>query len=360
MTNIYEVSEKVFKLEQQGKHIIKFNIGDPDQSTDARIIDACNKAMKEGMTKYGPGAGEMALRKRIAEDHGVKPENVFITPGSKFAIFAAMDTLLKKGDNLVMPSPHWSAYELAAKAIGAETHLVKTSMKDGWKADPSKIEAAINDKTKLIILSNPSNPTSMITDEKTLESLVEIAAKHKVPILSDECYGEIAFKKVKSMTEFGVDNICVRSFSKTFAMTGWRVGYAIANEELVKRFVKVTQYTISNVAPFVQYAALKALDLKDEIAGEMRKIYKKRAETVCSMLAKTKLEFCKPEAPFYLFPYCGEDSEKVTLELIDKGVAITPGTAFGDFKEYFRLALTIPDGEIKSGTEIIAKQFAKA
>ncbi len=355
---LYEISEKVFRLEQEGKKVIKFNVGDPDQETDGRIIEACYEAMKAGETKYGAAVGEKKLREKLAEEHNVKLENIFITPGSKWSVFTAMHTILKRGDNIILPSPHWTAYELIAKDIGAESKIIKTKMENDWQIDIKDIENAIDQNTKMIVLSNPSNPTSKIVNEKNFEAIIRLSKEQKITILSDECYADISFEKTGSVTDFGLENICVKSFSKTFAMTGWRIGYMVATKELVEKFTKLGQITISNVPIFIQEAAVKALELKKEISTEIRSIYKRRAETAMKILSKTSLKMSKPDAPFYLFPYCASNSEKLAFDLLDRNIAITPGSAFGDYKEFFRLALTLPDEKMTTGLNTLAGIFS--
>jgi aspartate aminotransferase len=165
--------------------------------------------------------------------------------------------------------------------------------------------------------------------------------------------------KTKSILDYGDSNILVNSFSKTFAMTGWRIGYAITEKGLTEKMVRLNQMTLTNVPVFIQKAALKALELRQEIARKIREKYQKRAELACDMLARTKMKFTKPDAPFYLFPKCdGLNSEKFALDLLEKGVAITPGTAFGDYREHFRIALTVPDEEIELGLERICEELA--
>ncbi len=347
---LYQIHEKVKKLEQEGKKIIRLNVGDPDQRTDDRIIQACLKSMQSGRTKYGSAAGEFSLRQKLAQEHNVEMENVVITPGSKWSVFAAMHATLKKGDNIIIPAPYWTAYELIAKDLGIEIKIIRTELEDGWQIDVDKLEKMIDKNTKMIILSNPNNPTSKIV--KDLDEIVELARKKKIAILSDECYADISFEKTKSILDYGLDDICIRSFSKTFAMTGWRIGYAVMKKELADKVIQLNQMTITNVPPFIQDAALKALNLKKEISANMRDIYKKRADMATKILSKTKLKFSKPDAPFCIFAKCGTNSEKLALDLIDKaGVAIVPGTAFGDYREYFRMTLTVPDEEIKVGLE---------
>ncbi len=149
--------------------------------------------MKAGKTKYSSSYGELKLRQKIAEVHGVKAENVVITPGSKWGIFATMFLMLKSGGNVIIPTPYWTAYDLIAKSFGAKTKLLRTEMEDGWKVDLDKLESLIDKDTKMIILNNPNNPTSKVMDTETLDGIVEIANKKGVTILSDEVYGAISF-----------------------------------------------------------------------------------------------------------------------------------------------------------------------
>ncbi|MBS7621320.1 pyridoxal phosphate-dependent aminotransferase [Candidatus Bathyarchaeota archaeon] len=355
---LYEINEKIIKLEMEGRKIIKLNIGDPDQQTPMEIIKTAINAMKKGKTKYASAAGEMRLREALAEIHEVDADNIVITPGSKWGVFAVMYLLLSKGDNIIIPSPHWTAYELAAKSLGVDVKLVKTRLESNWEVNVEDLKAAINNKTKLIILNNPNNPTSKVMNEKTVEKIVSIANERGIKILSDEVYADISFVKTKSLLEFEGEHIVVRSFSKTFAMTGWRIGYVIADKTLTDKIVKLNQITVTNVPVFLQEAALKALELRNQIIKVMRKKYQKRADLACKIFLDTKLKFTKPEAPFYIFPKSeGLNSETFSFNLLDKGVAVAPGTSFGDYLEHFRISLTAPDDEIELGLKIIAEAF---
>jgi aspartate aminotransferase len=351
---LYEINEKAIRLEGQGKKIVKLNLGDPDQQTHREIVEAAYKAMKQGKTKYGSSAGEKRLRERLAEIYGVPADGVVITAGSKWAIFSIMYALLKNGGNIVLPTPYWTAYELAAKSLGAEVRFVRTELKSDWRIDTHKLDELVDKNTKLIVLSNPNNPTSKVIDGRLFQEIVEIADKKNTTIMSDEIYADISFVKVKSILDYNKRHIVVHGFSKTFAMTGWRIGYAIVGKELADKMIKLNQMTITNVPIFIQEAALRALDLRQEIADEMREEYKRRADLACSILSRTKMKFSKPDAPFYVFPkYEGLDSEKFALDLLDKGVAITPGSSFGDYREHFRIALTLPDNEVELGLKKI-------
>jgi len=353
---LYEISEEIMKLESEGRRVIKLNLGDPDQETPYEIIEAAFEAMKQGKTKYSSSAGEKKLREELARVHKVSADNVVITTGSKWAVFSLMNLLLKNGGNVVIPTPHWPTYESIAKNIGAEIRFLRTEVDSNWKIDVEKLKNLIDQKTRLIILNNPNNPTSKVIEDKVLDEIVQIANNKGITILSDEVYSDISFVKTKSILDFGDGHILVNSFSKTFAMTGWRVGYAVVEKELAEKMVKLNQITLTNVPVFVQEAALKALGLKQKIANKIREEYRRRADLACNILSKSRMKFSKPDAPFYIFPkYNDLDSEKFALDLLDKGVAITPGTAFGDYPEHFRIALTLPDEEIELGLKRICE-----
>ena len=355
---LYEINEKALKLESEGKKIIRLNLGDPDMATPPEIVEAAYAAMKAGKTKYASSYGELNLRQKLAEMHSVKVENVVITPGSKWGIFATMFLMMRNGGNVIIPTPYWTAYDLAAKSIGAKTKLLRTELEDDWKVDLDKLQNMIDKDTKMIILNNPNNPTSKVIDPETLDGIVEIAEDKGVTILSDEVYGTIAFTKTKSILEYDGDcrHILSNGFSKTFTMTGWRIGYIIANKMLIDNITKLNQITVNNVPVFIQEAGLKALEIGDKLSGKVKKEYEERAKLATKTLAEAGLSFSKPEAPFYVFPKRpGLNSEKFTLDLLDKGVAVAPGTAFGDYREHFRISLTAPRDQIKVALEKISE-----
>jgi len=355
---LYEINEKALKLESEGKKIIRLNLGDPDMATPPEIVEAAYASMKAGKTKYSSSYGELTLRQKIAESHGVKPENVIITPGSKWAIFITMFLTLKQGGNIIIPTPYWTAYDLIAKNLGAKTKLLRTEMETGWKIDISKLEELIDSETKMIILNNPNNPTSKAIDSKTLDEIVELANRKGIAILSDEVYGAIACNPTKSILDYGSDSkhIVSNGFSKPFTMTGWRIGYIVANKMFVDNVVKLNQITFNNVPVFIQEAALKGMELHKQIACNIKAKYKARADLASAKLKAAGLKFTEPDAPFYVFPKRdGLDGVKFTLDLLDRGVAVAPGSSFGDYPEHFRISLTAPDDQIEAGLDKICE-----
>jgi len=355
---LYEINEKALRLESEGKKIIRLNLGDPDLATPVEIIEAAYAAMKAGKTKYSSSYGENPLREKLAQLHGVKAENVVITPGSKWGIFATMYLIMKTGGNVIIPTPYWTAYDLIAQSLGAQTKLLRTEMENGWKVDLDQLESLIDENTRMIILNNPNNPTSKTMDAQTLDGIVDVANKKGVTILSDEIYGIISFVNTKSILAYDGNHTHILSngFSKTFTMTGWRLGYIIANKQLIDNITKLNQITINNVPVFIQAAGLRALEMQKQLATKIKDEYQERAKMASKTLAKAGLLFTEPEAPFYVFPKRkGLDSEKFTLNLLDRGVAVAPGTAFGDYREHFRISLTAPRDEIKVGLDRISE-----
>ena len=354
---LYEINEKALKLESKGKKIIKLNLGDPDLATPTEIIEAAYDSVKRGKTKYSSSYGELPLREKLAKIHGVSADNIVITPGSKWGVFSTMFLLLKGGGNVIIPTPYWTAYDLIAKTLGVETRLLKTELKDQWRVNVNQLETLIDNKTRMIILNNPNNPTSKVIDSNVLDDIVQLANEKGITILSDEVYGTIAFTKTKSILEYGGTNhVVTTGFSKTFTMTGWRIGYIVASRELVDKITKLNQITINNVPVFIQEAALKGLELQKQLASKIKSEYEERAKMASKKLKAAGLEFTEPEAPFYVFPKKqGIDSEQFTLELLDKGVAVAPGTAFGDYREHFRISLTAPREQIEVGLDKICE-----
>ena len=366
--NLYSISESVQKMKAEGKRVIEFNVGDPDQRLDRRISAALTKSIDEGETHYSSAFGIPELRKGIAETYRTTPDHVFVSPGSKTAIFLAMKVLLRPGDNVVIPTPSWSAYELIARDFGADSRLLPTLHPD-WRIDADGLGKSVDEKTKLVILCNPGNPTSRIIETDVLEPVAKVCADRNIIILSDECYADIAFKKVPSMRDISMERgasvITVGSFSKTFAMTGLRVGWAIADPKIVNELGKLAQHSYTNVPVPNQRAAISALGVKANLSEYMRGIYLRRANAAMEALEYSGLYVPKPDAPFYLFPKYSGNVEELAGRLIRRGVAVVPGTSFGPHPNHFRIALTVSDealgneSPLEEGLRIISEEAAR-
>ncbi len=356
---LYKITEKIFEMEQAGHRIVKLNIGEPDWPTAPECVEAAIKAIKEGKTKYASVQGQKELRERLAQLHEATSENVVITPGSKYGINYVMKTLLKKGDEVILFSPHWTAFELIAKEYGAIPKGISLSFNDNWKLDFEKIEKTITKKTKLIIFNNPCNPTSHIWPMEEENRLIDLAKKKGVYILLDCAYRGIAFTKIPAHPAYQEHVIITDSFSKTFGMTGWRLGYVVANEKIVKELVRLGQISVTNVPVFIQEAGIAALDNYEKLAEKTRLISKKRADA-CIKVLRGNVEFTTPGAGFYLFPKLGMDGEKVFEEMLAKHkIALVPGKAFGNYKEFARLSLTYPESILEDACKKLVETIEK-
>ncbi len=350
---LYETFEKIYALERAGKKIIKLNVGEPDWKPPKSAVKAACLGMKTGAGIYGSSAGESPLREELARLHGCKKENVVITPGSKFGIYSLLKILLRNGDAALSFSPNWTAYGLMCNSLGANLKLIETRQEEGWKANLAGLEAAIDANTKIILLNSPGNPTSVALLPKEEEELISIAKSKGIAVLADDAYRDLCFDARKER-QFDGHTLIAGTFSKTFGMTGWRIGYAIAPEEMIVKMAEMHRITITNVPVFLQSAALSALLQKEKIARRARRLCKKRAKLAFGMLG-SKLQCVKPNAGFYMFPRLPEGTEtgKFLDSLLEKGVAIAPGGAFGNYKNHVRISLCREEEALKEAFEKI-------
>ena len=334
----YEISEKAFALEQSGKRIIRLNVGDTNLPTPECAVEAAVQYMKKSKSAYGSAAGMQELREKIAEREQCGVENVVVGPGSKHILYALMSTLCKMGDGVIFPSPHWPAYELACRQLGLQTQIIKTRLEDLWEFELNGVNF---DNTKLMIICNPLNPTSTIYSEALMKKTIEEATRMGVAVILDEAYKGLAFKSIPKYEK----TIIVKSFSKEFNMEGWRLGYAVAPKEIVKRLISFNQITMTCTPAFVQRAGLACLENEEEILKNNRTTWHNRARRAQITLKRLGFEFAEPQAGIYVFAKHRKisKSEEYALKLLEKGVAISPGSGFGDFGEYIRICYNQPD-----------------
>ncbi len=350
--SFYELAEKAMELERQGKRIIRLNIGDTNLPTDPRVIDAAVQDLKATKAKYGPAAGLPELRKLLAEKEGCEAENIVIGPSSKYLIFALMSTLAQKGDRVVLPTPTWPAYEMVCKQLSLETVKLETKMENNWDFGSPDLEGA-----KILIICNPVNPTSTIHREESIRAAIREAEKKGTCVILDEAYKDLAFALIPRYD----GAVRVRSFSKEFNMEGWRIGYAVAPKEIGKKLVSFIQITATCVPHFVQKAAMAALDNEESIRQNNLAIWKNRMEIIGSKLSAAGFRFAKPGAGIYFFLTHDriEDSDRFALEMLDKGVAVSPGSAFGGYKRFFRICANQEEKVLEEAIAIMAKTLSE-
>ena len=335
---------KAKELEEQGKEIIHLEVGEPDFQPPKEVKTALAEVYDKGYGKYGPVKGITELRTALAhhtnqlENDDYDEENIMVCPGARFAVYLAITTLLNPGDEVIVIEPAWPAYKECALNAGIKVRTIKTTLETRWEPSIDQINNAINENTKMIILNYPNNPTGKILPKKIQDNIIEIAREYDLYVLSDEIYSEYANDDWKSVLLYGYEkSIITKSFSKSHAMTGFRIGYAIAEPSIIEKMSKLQALSLTNVSEPIQYVALEALNAD---TSENTKIIKSRLNALKESAKDIGLEFIEPDGSMYLFArtkHKNFDATKFSEKLLEHGVAIAPGEGFGDYKEFFRI-----------------------
>ncbi|MCP8317087.1 MAG: aminotransferase class I/II-fold pyridoxal phosphate-dependent enzyme [archaeon] len=336
------------KMEKEGSKIIHLEVGEPDFGPPEKVKRATYDAISKGYTHYTEPSGILNLRESIAnsvsERYGIdlSPEQVAITSGGRFSVYASILSILSPGDEAIVIQPAWPAYVDCIESIGRAISI-KTNLEDGWRPDIEFISNLINDSTKMIIINYPNNPTGKVLEKRDMKALVDLAMERNVTILSDEVYSNYSFKPFNSILEFhDCKSICVSSFSKSHGMTGFRIGYAISDVETIKKISRVQALASTSVPEFIQYAAIEALKCKNDVK-RYANIIRERINLVCKALKKMNLSYYEPDGAFYVFPQLSKnrnfDAGKFALDLLnDKNVCVAPGITFGDYHNFIRIS----------------------
>jgi aspartate/methionine/tyrosine aminotransferase len=372
----FEVLAKAKALEKQGKDVVHLEIGEPDFDTPKNIKDAATKALNSGYTHYTPSAGMPELRQAIAEyisktrKIDVVPEEVVVTPGGKPIMFNSILALVNPGDEVMYPNPGFPIYESLINFVDAKPVPIPLKEENDFSLDPEYVKQKITKKTKMIIINSPENPTGGVLSRDNLKVIADCVADRKdVYVLADEIYSRIIYEgKHESITQFpGMKEktILLDGFSKTYAMTGWRLGYGVMNKELALKCAQLTTNSNSCTSTFTQLAGVEALKGPQTEPERMVAEFKKRREVIVTGLNNIKGITCnKPRGAFYVFPNItgtGMDCRKLGDHLLyNAGVAVLPGTSFGKFGEgYLRLSFANSVENIKKALDRIAKALEK-
>lgn len=341
---------KFFDLVSEMKDAISLGVGEPDFETPWHIREEGIHSLEQGRTFYSSNAGLMELRNAISdkvrEEHGISyhaKEEVMVTVGGSEAIDLAMRVILTPGDEVLIPEPCYVSYLPCAKMAYGVPVPIQLEEKDEFRLTPEKLEKAIIEKTKLLVLPFPNNPTGGIMEERDLEAIVPIILKHNLYVLTDEIYSALSYKgKHHSIIEFpGMRErtVYINGFSKAYAMTGWRLGYACAEERILKQMLKLHQFAIMCAPTTSQYSAVEALRNGDADVRKMRDAYDERRRFLVYHLRKMGLDCFEPYGAFYVFPSIrkfGLSSEEFAEKLLkEEKVAVVPGNAFGASGEGF-------------------------
>jgi aspartate aminotransferase len=371
-----KISALARDLKAQGKDVIGFSAGEPDFDTPEVIKDAAKKALDEGQTKYtavdGTPEVKAAIAMKLKRDNNLdyKPEDIMVNVGAKHSLFNIFQALIDEGDELIIPAPFWVTYPELTKYSGGTPIAIDTDDKSGFKMTAEQLKNAITPKTKMLILTTPSNPTGAVYSKKELEAIADVLKGTDIVVVSDEMYEKLiydglTFTAAASISEDMYQRtITVNGLSKSASMTGWRFGYlATANQDLMKAMKKLQGQSTSNINSITMAAAIVALEGKaDEDIEKMRIAFEKRRDIACDLFnAIDGLSVVKPNGAFYLYvntKEVEEDSMKFCSELLEKnGVAVVPGVAFG-LEGYFRFSFATDEATIKEGISRI-KQFVE-
>ena len=350
----FEVLARAKALEREGREIVHLEIGEPDFDTPAHIRDAAKRALDAGATHYGPSAGLPELREAIAahvaKTRGitVTPEQVVVTPGAKPIMFFTIMALVNRGDEVIYPNPGFPIYESVINFVGGVPVPIPLREESGFGFDLDLFERRVSDRTKLIIINSPQNPTGGVLARAQIERIADIARARRIPVLTDEIYREFLYEgefvSLASLPGMQEHAIILDGFSKSFAMTGWRLGYGVMPVPLAEHLTRLMVNSASCTASFVQLAGIAALQGDQEPVRRMVAEFRRRRDLVVDGLNRMEGVTCaRPGGAFYVFPNVsrlGRKSSEVADRLLrDAGIAVLAGTAFGEYGEgYLRLS----------------------
>ncbi len=370
-----EITAKAKKMKAEGVSVIGFGAGEPDFNTPEYIINSAKKALDIGFTKYTPAAGTVELKQAICDkflkDNGLTyaQNQIVVSSGAKSSLYHAICAVVEEGDEVILPSPFWLTYPELIKLAGGECVLVKAEKENGYKMTAEQFEKAITPKTKCLILNTPNNPTGAVYSEEEIKAIAKVCEKYGIYVISDEIYeklvygGEKHYSIAKCSDYMKEHTVIVNGMSKTYAMTGWRIGYIAAPADIAKAVSSMQSHTTSNACSISQYASTTALvDLEGEkFIGEMQKVFDERRQFMVKTLQQMEGIVCiEPKGAFYVFvdvsSFYGKSFEGAKIEgsltfadcALKKGVALIPGIAFGD-DNCIRLSYAISKDDIKEG-----------
>ena len=367
----FEVLARAKAMEAEGRDVVHLEIGEPDFDTPRNIIDAAIKALNEGFTHYGPSAGLPDARKTFAEfitkDRGVEvgPENIVITPGAKPILFFSILALCDEGDEVIYPNPGFPIYESVINFVGAKPVPIPLREEKAFSFDLEEMKGLVNDKTKLMIINSPQNPTGGVLTPEDMKGIAELAEKHDAWILSDEVYSKMVYEgehvSIYDYPEVKNRTILLEGHSKTYAMTGWRLGYGIMPPALAEQISKLQTNSNSCTASYTQMAGIEAITGDQTESRKMMAEFKARRDLIVDGLNEIPGFKClKPKGAFYVFPNItgtGKKSKELEEYLLEKaGVAGLSGTSFGEYGEgYLRFSYANSQENLKKALAKIAE-----
>jgi aspartate aminotransferase len=361
-----EITSLAKRLKREGVDIVDFASGEPDFDTPLQIKAEAIRAIEEGFTKYTPTSGILELKEKIKakfkNDNNLEyeTEQIVVSCGAKHSLYNTIQVLLEKGEQAIIPCPFWVSYPEMVKLSEAEPIILETQPEDKFKVIPKKLEKTITPRTKLLILNSPNNPVGYIYTKEELEEIASICVSKNIYVLSDEVYEKIIFDENRhfSIASLNKDiydlTITINGVSKSFSMTGWRIGYLGAPKEIAKAIERLQDHSTSNPTSISQKAALAALNMGEDFYKEMVKEFQRRRDYITDILDSLQLFYVKPQGAFYIF--C--DISKTNLDSInfskrlleERKVLVTPGAGFG-CEGFIRISFATKIEDIKRGME---------
>jgi aspartate aminotransferase len=378
------ITAKAKAMRAQGIDVLSFGAGEPDFDTPRHIKAAAIAALQEGFTKYTPVGGidelKEAISAKLQRENKVRysKEQILVSCGGKHSFYNAAQALIDDGDEVIIPAPYWVSYPPMVMLAGGKPVIVRTLEEEGFKLLPEALEQAITPKTTAIVINSPSNPTGSAYTRKELEGLAEIALRHNITIISDEIYEKIVYDGFEhvSIASLGEEvkaiTVIINGVSKTYSMTGWRIGYTAGPKELIAAMDNIQSQSTSNPTSFAQKGALDALQGSQEEIAIMVEEYQRRRDLIWEALTAIEgISCCKPQGAFYCFPNVGaylgkthkgeriKDTSQLTTYLLDEAqVAVVPGVEFGT-EGYLRLSYPIAPDLIKEGIKRIKQALTR-
>ncbi len=355
------------KLRNEGKEIIDFAVGEPDFETPLTVIESTKDAIDARKTRYGPVSGLYELKSKIARQFDkYSSDNIIISNGSKQSLYSIFQAILNPLDEVIIPTPYWVSFSQQITLAGGIPVFVNTR---DHQLDLNEIEKAITKKTKAILINSPNNPTGAVYPKSDLEKIAELSLRYNLYIVSDEAYDFFVYGGLKHVTLFTFENIrdrviITKSFSKSYSMTGFRVGYVAARKEIIRAITKLQSHVSGNVCTFVQYGALAALSVDESIILQRLNELERKRDAAYNYVSKL-FNCIKPRGAFYLFPDVssrlkkGETSKDFAAFLLkNAGVAVVPGEAFG-MKNHIRISYAVDEKLLEKGFEKIFEVISR-
>ncbi|AJW71314.1 aminotransferase class I/II-fold pyridoxal phosphate-dependent enzyme [Nitrosopumilus adriaticus] len=352
---------KAKSMEQQGKKIIHMEVGEPDFLPPLIVKKALEEVFDKGFLKYGQARGMPTFREALAKyaskkfNAKVTEDNIIVSPGARFSIFTAITTLLNPGDEMIVIEPAWPAYKDCALNAGIKVRTISTTLEEKWDPSLEQIKNTINSNTKMIVLNYPNNPTGKILSEKLQDTIVELAKQNDLYVLSDEIYSQYAKSNWKSILSYDYKkSIVTQSFSKSHAMTGFRIGYAIADTEIIEKMAKLEALCLTNVSEPIQYIAMKALEAD---TSNNSNTVQNRLDLLIEKASEIGLDFVVPDGAMYIFARNnqeGFDGIQFANSSLEKGLAVAPGEGFGNYRNFIRISACQDEKTLIEGMNILS------